>query len=79
MIAQINFRPDLESPVTDTIERTVPAFWPIPQVDTNIVVSHHDNPTAAEGELNITAAKVTEVTIFYNDKLEPTFVEIEAS
>ena len=73
MIAKINIRPDRESPATETIERTVPAFWPIPQIGTDIVISLTQN------DVSIVLAEVTDVSIFYNDNLEPAFVEIEAS
>lgn len=74
---KINIRRDLRSPAISTMQRIVTPSWPIPQIGTRMIISHSDNPTVPEGELDVDIAKVAEITMFYNDRLDLTFVEID--
>lgn len=78
MWIKVNIRTDPESPTISTIERIVRDSWPIPQIGTKMFISHNDNPTVAEGELSVDIAVITEISMFYNDHFNPTYVEIEA-
>ena len=53
----------------ETIEREVPAFWPVPQSGSYIVLDNTDHPTIPEGETDVTVLAVLTSTYEYNSDL----------
>lgn len=53
----------------ETIERDVPAFWPVPQSGSYIVLDFTDHSSIPEGETDVSILAVLTSTYEYNSDL----------